>query len=197
MTPSSIPNSQVYCESRGSEMSTLVIYGGLLISEVFFFFSLSLLRKSPDPLLRNQKKMNFCQGGFTESSVISRKTTNTMDMHPSVHLALIEPQPKDAHISAQEPSKTPFVLVPVWCSIKLEMFLGRHVVRVWIGGVWNGHLPEPEKYFSEAEISRKIPEIQQRERERAIFDKCQAPKFEKFEAPKKCNSILPAIPYPH
>ena len=30
---------------------------------------------------------------------------------------------------------------------------------VWIGGVWNGHFPESEKYFSDAEFSRKIPEI--------------------------------------
>ena len=34
---------------------------------------------------------------------------------------------------------------------------GRHLVGVWIGGVWNGHFPESEKYFSEAEISRKMP----------------------------------------
>ena len=33
---------------------------------------------------------------------------------------------------------------------------GRHLVGVWIGGVWNGHFSESEKYFSEAEISRKI-----------------------------------------
>ena len=32
---------------------------------------------------------------------------------------------------------------------------------VWIEGVWNGHFPESEKYFSEAEFSRKIPEIPQ------------------------------------
>ena len=35
---------------------------------------------------------------------------------------------------------------------------------VWIGGVWNGHFPESENYFSEAEISRKMPEIPQKER---------------------------------
>ena len=29
---------------------------------------------------------------------------------------------------------------------------GRHLVGVWIGGVWNGHFPESEKYFSEAEF---------------------------------------------
>ena len=34
---------------------------------------------------------------------------------------------------------------------------------VWIGGVWNGHFPESEKYFSEAEICRKIPEISQKD----------------------------------
>ena len=42
--------------------------------------------------------------------------------------------------------------------------IGRHLMGVWIGGVWNGHFPESEKYFSEAEISRKMPEILQQER---------------------------------
>ena len=37
-----------------------------------------------------------------------------------------------------------------------------------IGGVWNGHFPGSEKYFSEAEISRKMPEIPQKERFSAI-----------------------------
>ena len=32
---------------------------------------------------------------------------------------------------------------------------------VWIGGVWNDHFPESEKYFPEAEFCRKIPEIPQ------------------------------------
>ena len=40
---------------------------------------------------------------------------------------------------------------------------GRHLVGVWIGGVWNGHFPESEKYFSEAEISGKILEFPQKE----------------------------------
>ena len=44
------------------------------------------------------------------------------------------------------------------------LLIGRHLVGVWIGGVWNGHFPESEKYFSEAEFSRKIPEIPQKER---------------------------------
>ena len=64
--------------------------------------------------------------------------------------------------------------------------LGRHLVGVWIGGVWNGHFPESEKYFSEAEISRKMPEIPQKER--------FSPNFRlrnlKFRARKN------AIPYP-
>ena len=55
------------------------------------------------------------------------------------------------------------------------------VVGVWIGGVWNGYFPESEKYFSEAEISREIPEIPQKE---AIFAKFQAPKFENSEPEK-------------
>ena len=29
------------------------------------------------------------------------------------------------------------------------------LIGVWIGGVWDGHFPESEKYFSEAEIPRK------------------------------------------
>ena len=33
--------------------------------------------------------------------------------------------------------------------------IGRLLVGVWIGGVWNGHFPESEKYFSEAESSKK------------------------------------------
>ena len=71
--------------------------------------------------------------------------------------------------------------------------IGRHLVGVWIGGVWNGHFPESEKYYSEAEISRKIPEIPQEER--------FSPNFRlrnlKIQSPKKCNSTPPAIPYPH
>ena len=48
--------------------------------------------------------------------------------------------------------------------VKRVTLIGRHLVGVWIGGVWNDHFPEPEKYFSEAEISWKIPEIPQKER---------------------------------
>ena len=46
-------------------------------------------------------------------------------------------------------------------------FRGRNAhqaVGVWIGGLWNDHFPESEKYLSEAEISWKIPEIPQKER---------------------------------
>ena len=49
-------------------------------------------------------------------------------------------------------------------SLGVGPFLGRHSVGVWLGGVWNGHFPESEKYFSEAEISRKMPEIPLKER---------------------------------
>ena len=59
---------------------------------------------------------------------------------------------------------------------------------VWIGGVWNGHFPESEKYFSGAEISRKIPEIPQKN---AIFSKFQAPKFENSE-PEKMQFHTPS-----
>ena len=72
-------------------------------------------------------------------------------------------------------------------------WIGRQLVGVWIGGVWNGHFPESEKHFSEAEFSRKIPEIPQKE-------PC-LPNFRlrnlKIQSPKNCMSILPAIPYPH
>ena len=51
---------------------------------------------------------------------------------------------------------------------------------VWIGGVWNGHFPESEKYFSEAEISMKIPEIPHKNLSSS-----------KFQSPKNCNSIPP------
>ena len=50
---------------------------------------------------------------------------------------------------------------------------------VWIGGVWNGHFPDSEKYFSEAEFPRKIPEILQK----AILAKFQAPKFKYSPCP--------------
>ena len=69
----------------------------------------------------------------------------------------------------------------------LVLFLGRHLVGVWIGGVWNGHFPESEKYFSGAEISRKIPEIPQKERFLPNFRLRNL----KFQSPKKCNSIPP------
>ena len=71
--------------------------------------------------------------------------------------------------------------------------VGRHLVGVWIGGVWNGHFPESEKYFSEAEFSRKIPEIPQKERFLPNFRLRNL----KIQSPKNCNSIPPAIPYPH
>ena len=45
-----------------------------------------------------------------------------------------------------------------------DSLIGRHLVGIWIGGVWNGHFPESEKYFSEAEFCRKIPVIPQKER---------------------------------
>ena len=48
------------------------------------------------------------------------------------------------------------------------IFLGRQLVGVWIGGVWNDHFPESEKYISETEIFSKILEIPQKERFRQI-----------------------------
>ena len=78
--------------------------------------------------------------------------------------------------------------LPSW-----NVFVSRHLVGVWIGGVWNGHFPESEKYFSGAEISRKILEFPQKERFLPNFRLRNL----KIQSPKKCNSIPPAIPYPH
>ena len=78
-------------------------------------------------------------------------------------------------------------------SISISQTCLRHLVGVWIGGVWNGHFPESEKYFSEAEISRKILEFPQKERFLPNFRLRNL----KIQSPKKCNSIPPAIPYPH
>ena len=99
------------------------------------------------------------------------------------------------HSGMRRNPKTACVLAQLLGWVLKTQFIGRHLVGVWIGGVWNGHLnfPESEKYFSEAEISRKMPEIPQKER--------FSPNFRlrslKIQSPKKCNSIPPAIPYPH
>ena len=69
----------------------------------------------------------------------------------------------------------------------------RHLVGVWIGGVWNGHFPESKKNIFQ---SPNYPGKSLNSAERAIFAKFQAPKYENSE-PKKCNSIPLAIPYPH
>ena len=45
-----------------------------------------------------------------------------------------------------------------------RILFGQHLVGVWIGGISNGHFPESGKYFSGAEICRKIPEIPKKER---------------------------------
>ena len=74
-----------------------------------------------------------------------------------------------------------------------EHYIGRHLVGVRIGGIWNGHFPESEKYFSEAEISRKMPEIPQKERFLPNFRlrnlKIQSPKKMQFHTPS--HSIPP------
>ena len=89
--------------------------------------------------------------------------------------------------------KLSFCFLLFVCVSLLWQLFGRHLVGVWIGGVWNGPFPESEKYFSEAEFSRKIPKIPQKER--------YLPNFRlrnlKIQSPKNCNSIPPAIPYPH
>ena len=63
----------------------------------------------------------------------------------------------------------------------LHCFECRHLVGVWIGGVWDAHFPESEKYFSEAGICSRIP---RNCAERAIFAKFRAPKFENSEPAK-------------
>ena len=97
---------------------------------------------------------------------------------------------------SQRPTKScaerpvfPRVVGELWAADSSKMSkgpsIGRHLVGVWIGGVWNGHFPEPEKYFSEAEISRKMPEIPQKERFLPNFRLRNL----KIQSPKKCNSI--------
>ena len=80
----------------------------------------------------------------------------------------------------------------------VRTFLGRHLGGVWIGGVWNGHFPESEKYFSGAEISRKIPEIPQREQFSPNFRlrnlKIQSPKN---AIPYHTHTGLPPIFFLH
>ena len=86
-----------------------------------------------------------------------------------------------------------FPKIPSFWELRSTLSIGRHSVGAWIGGVWNGRFPESENYFSETEISRRIPEIPQKE----LF----SPNFRlrnlKIQSPKKCSSIPPAIPYPH
>ena len=43
---------------------------------------------------------------------------------------------------AQQP-----VTVGILYDCKFLQKIGRHLVGVWIGGVWNGHFPESEKIF--------------------------------------------------
>ena len=63
--------------------------------------------------------------------------------------------------------------------------LGRHSVGVWIGGVWNDHFPQSEKYFSGPKFSQKFLRFR-----RAMFVKCQAPNFENSEPEKRCKSTF-------
>ena len=62
----------------------------------------------------------------------------------------------------------------------------------WWRMEWQFKFPESGKWFSEAEISSQTPEIPQ-------SDFHQIFRLRKFEIsePDKCNSIPPAMPYPH
>ena len=71
-------------------------------------------------------------------------------------------------------------------------FLGRHLVGVWIGGVWNGHFPESEKFFFR---DGNFQENALNSAERAIFAKFQAPKFENSE-PEKMQFHTPSHSIP-
>ena len=113
------------------------------------------------------------------------------------------PPPTDrAKFAGLTPSKTGNVVFGNWpntvsestvSNAEFSEFFRPALSGVWIGGVWNGHFPDSEKYFSEAEFSRKIPEITQKERFWPNFRLRNL----KIQGPKKCNSIPPAIPYPH
>ena len=113
----------------------------------------------------------------------------------------------------QRPSRTPLRgTVRVKIITGSLVLFGRHLVGVWIGGVWNGHFPESERYFSEAEISSKIPEIRQKERFSPNFRlrnlKIQSPKKMQFHTPSHSippldsllfiaeNVISPKLPLP-
>ena len=82
-------------------------------------------------------------------------------------------------------------LDPMPQGVREETVVGRHLIGVWIGGIWNGHFPESEKYLSGPEFSRKIPEMPQK----AIFAKFQAPKFENSE-PEKSQFHTPSRSIP-
>ena len=68
-----------------------------------------------------------------------------------------------------------------WCKSRPALGGGMD----WWRGVWNCHFPESEKYLSEAEFSRKMPQISQKER--------FSPNFRlrnlKIQRPIKRNSI--------
>ena len=49
--------------------------------------------------------------------------------------------------------------LPAFAVLKCKSNIFCPVVGVWIGGAWNGHFPESEKCFSDAEIYRKFPDI--------------------------------------
>ena len=69
---------------------------------------------------------------------------------------------------------------------------GRHLVGVWIGGVWNCHFSIARKYFSEAEFCSKIPEFPQKEQFSPNFRLWNL----NFQGPKKSYSVPPATLYP-
>ena len=156
-----------------------------------YFFPVSVLCAKGNPSLREFWKVQGFpfSGGNTFSLEVF-----ILGLIFSFSLELLNPRPCLPAAREGLGSKKPFTLEKFMPYSRFFFLLfGRHLVGVWIGGVWNGRFPESEKYFSGAEISRKMPEIPLKKR-------C-SPNFRlrnlKIQSPKKCNSMPPAVPYPH
>ena len=82
------------------------------------------------------------------------------------------------------------VTINIWQFLRI--LFGRHLVGVWIGGVWNGHFYRVRKIFFRGRIFQENP---WNSAERAIFAKFQAPKFENSE-PEKLQFHTPSHSIP-
>ena len=115
--------------------------------------------------IKQMKRQANTQKAFSQLPKWRSPTTNVFDrLHQDSCLRLASSKPR------------------ISLSKLASIISGRHLVGVWIGGVWNGHFPESQKDFSEAEISRKMPEILQKER---------------FSFAPQNAIPASAIPYPH